>query len=135
MAKRDFGQGTTIIWKDRKRWCGLPWSFTRYYIVQKSNRWTKLIIDKGLLHTNIEEINLFRVHDISVMQTFTNKFWGTGSLTIYAEDESSRTTDNNREGMTQIIRVKNPRQLRNLINELLEDDRRSRNVAVGEMHL
>lgn len=135
MAKRDFGQGTTTLWKDRKRWCGLPWSFTRYYIVQKPNRWTKLIVDRGLFHTNIEEINLFRIHDISVFQTFTNKFWGTGSLFVYAEDESSRASVDSREGKTQIIRVKNPRQVRNLINELLEDDRRSRNVAVGEMHL
>lgn len=132
MAKKDFGKNTKILWHDRKRWCGLPLSFTRYYIVEKPNNWLKLFIDKGFLSSKIEEINMFRIEDVSVTETFTNKFWGTGSLTVYANDSSI-----NADGSTAIVikRVKNPRKVRNLITDLLEQDRKSRNVNVGEMHL
>lgn len=119
--------GVEVLWKDRKRWCGLPLSFTRYRIIKKPGKWVKLITDIGLLHSEVEEINLFRVIDIKVFQSFTNKFWGTGTITIYSQDES--TPD------LKLIRVKNPYKVRNLITELLEQDRSSRNVTVGEVHM
>lgn len=128
---RDFGKGTKILWHDRKRWCGLPLSFTRYYIVEKPNSWLKLFVDKGFLYSHVEEVNMFRIEDVTIVETFTNKFWGTGTLTIYANDASSNATE------TQIFlkRIKNPRKVRNLITDLLEQDRKARNVNVGEMHL
>ena len=127
MASKDFGKDSTIIWHDRKRWCGLPLSFTRYYIVENKNKWLKLFIDKGLFTSHVEELNMFRIEDISVIETFTNKFWGTGTITIYANDASCSEI--------QLIRIKNPNKVRNLITELLEKDRKARNVNVGEMHL
>jgi len=119
--------GATLIWKDRKRWCGLPWSFTRYRIMKKPGKWLKLVSDIGLLHSQIDEINLFRVQDIKVYQSFTNKFWGTGTITLYSQDEN--TPEYN------LVRIKDPYKVRNMITELLEEDRSSRNVQVGEMHL
>lgn len=131
MAQKDFGKGTNILWHDRKRWCGLPLSFTRYYIVEKPNNWLKLFIDKGFLSSRIEEINMFRIEDVSITETFTNKFWGTGTLTVYANDASTQSSE---DRAVLLKRIKNPKKVRNLITDLLEQDRKSRNVNVGEMH-
>lgn len=119
--------GVEILWKDRKRWCGMPLSFTRYRIIKKPGKWVKIISDIGLLHSDVEEINLFRVTDIKVFQTFSNKFWGTGTVTIYSQDDSTPEL--------KLVRIKNPYRVRDLITELLEQDRQARHVTVGEMHL
>ncbi len=126
MGGRNYS-GVEILWKDRKRWCGLPWSFTRYRVIKKPGKWIKIITDVGFLHSEVEEINLFRVTDIKVFQSFSNKFWGTGTITIYSQDESTPEL--------RFVRIKDPYKVRNLLTELLEQDRASRNVTVGEMHL
>ncbi len=124
-AAKKYGDDCVELWKDRKRWCGLPLSFTRYSIVQKPGKWCKLIVDKGLLTSHIEEVNVFRIDDTTIFESFTNKFWGTGTLKVYCKDASNDHVD--------CIRIKNPSKVRNLINELIEDDRKSRNVQYGEM--
>jgi len=125
MAAKDFGPGVKIIWKDRKRWCGMPLSFTRYYIIQKPGKWIKLIEDTGLFTSHIEELNLFRVDDITVFESFSNKFWGTGNVTVYCKDASSETVS--------MIRIRAPQKVRNLIMGLVEDERKARNLQYGEM--
>ena len=119
--------GAEMLWKDRKRWCGMPLSFTRYRIMRKKGRWLKLVTDIGLLRSQVDEINLFRVDDIKVYQSFTNKFWGTGTITVYANDQSTPEL--------RLVRIKDPYKVRSMITELLEEDRASRNVRIGEMHL
>ena len=34
-----YGSDCIEHWHDRKRWCGLPLSFTRYSIVEKPGKW------------------------------------------------------------------------------------------------
>lgn len=120
-----FGNDCVELWHDRKRWCGLPLSFTRYSIVKKPGKWVKLIVDKGLFTSQIEEVNVFRIDDTSIFESFTNKFWGTGTLKVYCKDAS--------DDIVNLVRIKNPSKVRNIINELIEDDRKSRNVQYGEM--
>lgn len=124
-AADKYGNDCVELWHDRKRWCGLPLSFTRYSIVKKPGKWVKLIVDKGLFTSQIEEVNVFRIDDTSIFESFTNKFWGTGTLKVYCKDAS--------DDYVNLIRIKNPSKVRNLINELIEDDRKSRNVQYGEM--
>ena len=38
-----------VVWQDRKRWCGLPWSFTRYCIIRKPGQYAKLVNINGFL--------------------------------------------------------------------------------------
>ena len=124
-SAKKYGEDCVELWHDRKRWCGLPLSFTRYSIIQKPGKWCKLIEDKGLFTSHIEEVNVFRIDDTSIFESFTNKFWGTGSLKVYCRDASSE--------YVTLLRIKNPSKVRNLINELIEEDRKSRNVQYGEM--
>ena len=41
-AKTGYGPDVNVLWHDRKRWCGLPLSFTRYRIIEKPTKWLKL---------------------------------------------------------------------------------------------
>ncbi len=127
MPKRNIYEDVEILWKDRKRYMGMPISFTRYIIIKKPGKWIKLISDIGFFHSEIEEINLFRIEDIKVYQSFANKFWGVGTITIYSKDRSTPETT--------ILRVKDPYKVRSLITELLEEDRSSRNMVVSEAHI
>ena len=51
-----FGNDCVELWHDRKRWCGLPLSFTRYSIVKKPGKWVKLIVDKGLFKPMVAQM-------------------------------------------------------------------------------
>lgn len=127
MADIGYGKDVNVLWKDRKRWCGLPLSFTRYKIIEKPTKWLKLIVDKGFLSRHVEEINMFRIEDVSVVETFTNRLWGTGSITVLSKDASHPETI--------LVRIAHPKRIRNMITELVEQDRASKNVSVGEMHI
>ena len=126
MNTHKFGEGTKIIWKDRKRWCGLPLSFTRYYIVEKEGAWLKLFSSIGLFSNEDNEVNFFRIFDISLYQSFFDKIFGVGSITLYVNDES---TDK-----IIIKKVKNPYKVRNLIASLVEEERQKHGFRLTEFH-
>ena len=80
--------GGTVIWEDRKRYFGMPISFTKYKIVIQEGMFAKLINQVGLLSTRIEDINLYRVDDLSVHQSLGGKILGVGNVTVYCRDAS-----------------------------------------------
>lgn len=53
-----------IIWKDRKRYLGLPLSFTRYALSED-----RLFQSIGFLNIRDEEILLYRIRDINTTRT------------------------------------------------------------------
>ena len=126
MNTHKFGEGTKIIWKDRKRWCGLPLSFTRYYIVEKEDAWLKLFSSIGLFSNEDNEVNFFRIFDISLYQSFFDKIFGVGSITLYVNDESTEKII--------IKKVKNPYKVRNLIASLVEEERQKHGFRLTEFH-
>lgn len=119
-----FGSNTKILWKDRKRWCGLPWSFTRYYLVEKPGTWLKLFTSIGLFSTAGEELNLYRITDISVFQSLSNKIWGTGTIILHTN------VDNQSE--LYIRRVKDPYKVRAMLAELVELERAKKGYRIAE---
>ena len=126
MKASNFGENTEIIWKDRKRWCGMPLSFTRYYLVNKKDSWLKLFTSTGWLSTTEEEVNLFRVFDLSVYQSLFDKMFNVGSITLYVNDESS--------DKIVLRKVKNPFKVRNKIASLVEEERKKRGFRLTEFH-
>ena len=52
------------LWKDRKRYFGMPLSFTRYALSED-----RLFLSVGFFSVRDEEILLYRVRDISVKRT------------------------------------------------------------------
>ena len=113
-----------LIWQDRKRWCGLPLSFTRYALFKKKDEYAKLVNMNGLLTTTTEEINLYRVDDIEVFQSLSNKIFGVGSITIYCKDASCEKL--------VLKRIKDPFKVKNLIDDLVIEDRERVGVTYGE---
>jgi hypothetical protein len=124
MSKESFGKNVKILWHDRKRWCGLPWSFTRYYLVENES-WLKLFTSIGFLSVFQEEVNLYRIYDISVVATMTNRMFGTGTIILHCN------IDNMPE--IRLVRIKNPYEVRDLLASLIEKERAKKGHRISEM--
>lgn len=122
--KSKFGDDVIIHWQDRKRWCGLPLSFTRYYILEKPGQWIKLFCETGLLTSRFEEVQLYRIEDFSLTQSLTNKIWGVGNIMIKSNDKTMPVFN--------IIRIKNPYKVYDKLTDLVARDRKDRNFRWGE---
>ena len=109
-----------IIWKDRKRpFLGLPLSFTKYELTEQ-----KLLINTGLLNVKEEEIRLYRFVDVTMEQSLLQRIFGVGNLHCDTNDRSS--------GNFVIELVKNPRQVKELLSEAIENERDRKRVSVRE---
>ena len=125
MANNIYDQEAEVVWKDRKRWCGLPWSFTRYSIIKKEGQYAKLICLVGLLSVHSEEVNLYRVDDFEVHQSITDRMFAVGTVTVYCKDA---TCDK-----LVLKNVKNPFRVRELLNKLVLEDRQRVGLRQTEM--
>lgn len=126
MARGKFGTDTKIIWHDRKRYFGMPLSFTRYYIVEKPDTWVKVFSDIGFLSTKQEEVHAYRIFDISVRQTLADKIFGVGTIILRCKDISSPDL--------YLLKVKDPYMVRNTIAEIVERERAEKGFRIGEFH-
>ena len=126
MNNKLYGEGTEVVWTDKKRYFGLPISFTRYSIVKKEGAWVKLFCDSGLLSTVHEEVMIYRIFDISMTQSLMDKIFKVGTIHLYCKDESMEYFD--------IIKVKNPFKVREIIADLVEQQREEKGFRIGEFH-
>lgn len=108
------------VWKDRKRIIfGLPWTFTRYYLTEE-----KLIIDTGFFNRKEEEIRLYRILDISLERPLGQRLWGLGTVHLCTADKTTSEMD--------IKRVKNSREFKELLSDLVEKERNEKRIAGRE---
>ena len=88
MAKTDrlsqYLDNDVLLWKDKKRYLGLPISFTTYSF--DNNR---LYIRKGLINTTEDEILLYRILDVTIRRTLGQKIFGVGSIILNTADQTS----------------------------------------------
>ena len=113
-------KGDQYLWKDRKRYWGLPLSFTRYAVSDD-----RLFLSTGLLNIKDEEILLYRVRDLSMTRTLGQRIFGVGSITVTSSDKSQPTL--------LIKNVKNPVAVKELIHTQVEDMKIRRKVRIGEI--
>lgn len=109
-----------IIWKDRRRYLGLPISFTRYSLSE-----TRLFSEKGLFTTVNEELNLFRVRDIRVTRTLGDKIFGCGTVTLFSSDKSDPKLD--------LRSIKNPMAVKERLVALVAEERRKHRIRSSEL--
>ena len=83
-----FDEDCEVIWHDRKRFLGMPLSFTRYYLVKKGNEWIKIFRHKGLLSSLIDEVNLYRCFDLRLHASLVDKIVGTGTILVDSNDSA-----------------------------------------------
>lgn len=117
--------GGVTIWEDRKRYFGLPLSFTRYKIVTQQGMFAKLVNQNGLLSTRVEDINLYRVDDLSVHQSFANKIFGVGSITVFCRDASC--------DKIVLRNIKDPYKVYQLLTKMVAEDRQRVGVKHSEV--
>ena len=108
------------LWKDRKRYFGLPLSFTRYRLSED-----RLFLEKGFFNINADEVLLYRVRDLELKMTLGQRLFGMGTVCVHSSDKTTEHLD--------LINVKHPREVKELIHESVEaakDQRRMRTMEV-----
>lgn len=97
-------------WNDKKRYFGAPISFTYYSIADN-----RLYIKRGLLLTHYDEILLYRIYDIKMVQSLWQRLFGVGTVIVYTSDASSSASRQFR-----LINIKNPLYVRDLLSRRVE---------------
>ncbi len=109
-----------VLWQDRRRYLGLPLSFTIYSF---SNN--KFYLKKGLFTTHSEEILLYRILDLQFRQTLWQKIFGVGTITLTTADKSTP--------ILEIKSIKTPDRVRKALSNLVEQRRDEKRVTGKEM--
>lgn len=110
----------TMIWKDRKRFLGMPLTFTRYGLSED-----RLFLSVGLISVRDEEVLLYRVRDISTKRTLWQRMFGVGSVTVLSSDKTMPTL--------LLKNVKKPLMVKELIHDHVEAAKLNRRVRISEV--
>lgn len=113
-------KGEQYIWTDRKRFLGMPLSFTRYAISED-----RLFLSVGFLTIKDEEILLYRVRDISASRSLWQRLFGVGTIVVASSDKSTP--------VLTIKNVKDPMAVKELLHRQVEQVKRNRRMRVGEI--
>lgn len=108
------------IWTDRKRFMGMPLSFTRYAISED-----RLFQSVGFMNVKDEEVVLYRIRDISVTRTLWQRLFGMGTVTVASSDKSTPTL--------LLKNVKDPMDVKEILHQQVEEVKLRRRVRVGEI--
>lgn len=109
-----------FLWKDRKRVCGLPLTFTRYFLSED-----RLFLETGLLNLHQDEILLYRVRDIGLSITLGQRIFGVGSVKVISSDKSLPELT--------LKNIKQPREVKEMIHRQVEEAKAKRRMRVGEL--
>ena len=112
--------GVEIIWKDRKRWLGMPLSFTRYSLSED-----RLFLSVGFLSIKDDEVLLYRIRDITTTRTLWQRLFGVGTVTVVSSDKTMPTL--------QLKNIKRPVAVKELLHKQVEEMKIRRRVRVGEI--
>lgn len=109
----------SILWRDKKRYFGLPISFTSYSVSDD-----RLFVETGFLVRQYEEVLLYRIRDISLTRSLWQMIFGVGTITLSTSDRTASEL--------QIINVKSSKQAKELIHQLVEEAKVRRGFRFGE---
>lgn len=98
---REYGD---VIWTGKKCIMGLPVSFTRYILTD-----TKLITKIGFLNIKEDEIELYRIYDMSLDLNIFQRIVRCGTLKLLSKDSDTPA---------KILKsIRNPREAKRLIDD------------------
>jgi uncharacterized membrane protein YdbT with pleckstrin-like domain len=109
-----------LIWRDRKRFMGMPITFTRYGLSK-----SRLFLSVGLLSVQDDEILLYRVRDLTVKRSLWQRLFGVGTITVKSSDKTTPTL--------LLKNVKDPMSVKELIHQHVEEAKNKRRVRIGEV--
>ncbi len=113
-------KGSQYIWKDRKRFWGMPLSFTRYAISED-----RLFLSVGFLNVKDEEVLLYRIRDINTSRNVWQRICGVGTIHVLSSDKSMPTV--------VLKNIKKPMMVKELLHKQVEDMKIRRRVRFGEV--
>ncbi len=117
MARKD---NTEFVWRERKRTIfGLPLSFTVYKLTDE-----KLFIESGFLSKKEEEIRLYRIMDLTLNRPLGQRIFGLGTIHCCTADKSTPEFE--------ICRIKNSRDIKNMISDMVEQQREAKRITGRE---
>ena len=108
------------LWKDRKRYFGLPLSFTRYRLSED-----RIFVEKGFLNIHVEEVLLYRVRDLELQLKLTQRIFGVGTVCVHSSDKTAPDL--------YLLNVKHPRYVKELIFRQVEQEKDQRRMRTMEM--
>lgn len=109
-----------MIWQDRKRFLGMPITFTKYSMSED-----RLFVKRGLLNLNQEEILLYRVRDISLKRSLGQRIFGVGSVVVFSSDQTTPSLE--------LRNIKNSEDVKELLHQQVEEMKLQRRVRIGEL--
>ena len=107
------------LWKDRKRYFGLPLSFTRYRLSED-----RIFCEKGFFNIREEEILLYRVRDLELHLSLGQRIFGVGSVIVHSSDKTMPTLE--------LKNIKTPREVKELLYRQVEDCKDRRRMRTME---
>lgn len=112
--------GLDYLWKDRKRYLGMPLSFTRYSLSED-----RLFLSVGFLNIKDDEVLLYRVRDIDTSRSLWQRIFGVGTVTVVSSDKT----------MPNLVlkNIKDPIAVKELIHQQVEEMKIRRRVRFGEI--
>ena len=73
-----------LLWKERKRiWCGLPLTFTVYSYDSE-----RFYVKSGFLNQRQDEVRLYRVQDLTVTRSLSQRIFGMGTILVNSSDKT-----------------------------------------------
>ena len=121
-TKEESAMAITIshLWKDRKRYFGMPLSFTRYALSED-----RLFTSVGFLSIKDDEILLYRVRDIDTSRSLWQRLFGVGTVTVMSSDKT----------MPNLVlkNIKDPVMVKEMLHKQVEEMKIRRRVRFGEI--
>lgn len=108
------------LWKDRKRFLGMPLSFTRYRLSED-----RLFCETGFLNVRSDEVLLYRVRDLRLTMSLGQRIFGVGTVCVVSSDKSMPHLD--------LKNVRDPRAVKELIHKNVEAAKDKRRMRATEL--
>jgi uncharacterized membrane protein YdbT with pleckstrin-like domain len=111
----------TVIWRARKRnGLGLPWSFTVYSYDEE-----RFYVQTGCFSQRFDEVRLYRITDISMKRSFSQRIFGMGTLLVNSSDKSL--------GDFEVTNIKDVQSVYRQLSDLVEAQRDKKRVTTREI--
>lgn len=109
-----------IMWHDRRRYFGLPLSFTKYALTEDT-----VVLETGLLNLKEENVLLYRVLDIELLRPLVQRIFGCGTIVLHSSDQTSPEL--------RILSVKNPKAVKEQVFQAVEEAKLRRRMRTTEL--
>ncbi|MBT2293440.1 PH domain-containing protein [Paenibacillus albidus] len=81
----------------------------------------RIIIKTGLFGKNVEEIELLRVRDLSVVQSIPDRMLGIGSLIVFSDDASAP--------QLLIRKIRDAQTIKDVLRKAVRDEKAAHNIS------